>query len=283
MPGGGGAGGSPDACSPPLGADYFTGEDGYVSSSIKAAITKQLSPLDLNEPAIVELGTLSYYPVELSAADITVPSGWQISSIEEDWVNRKCPSLEQGRLRCRQYFVVKMYSVDACQFDGDYQLGFDVSSANGDCNLVDPALTSFSVNPKLSSEDFCAGQTLEFAPYRPTAEVLSKGSAGTITLQLATTINHPYTLEADTILTPPGFTLDAFAEDEAQRVCDDGPVADGCRQVWNVKLTPSAACFGSGSLEVLWNVGCDQNGNCDPGITSFALTSGLTDKRQICF
>ncbi len=262
---------------------YAITSDGYVSSSIKAAITKQLSPLDENEPVLVELGTLSYYPVELSNVAVTVPPGFQISSLEENYESRRCPEIGSGnRLRCRQYFVLELFPTTACKLDGDYGFSFDVGCAGGKCSLINPALETYGVTAHLQSEDLCSTYTFEFDPYRPTAKLLTTAVMTPPVLQAVTTIEHPYTLTADMVVPPPGFTLTEFSEDLDKRVCDSGDVPNGCQQFWKIAMNPGKECNLSGPYAVTWDVGCEEDGNCDPSVTSFVLNGSINDKRTLC-
>lgn len=271
-----GAGGDPGA----------GGNDGGapvpVSSLIKQSITKQISPLDLNDPFLIEVGTLSFYPVALTNPQAIVPDGWVLSRVEE--ANSVCPSSEQGKERCRQYWRVYMYpKAGVCQLTkAQIQWSWDIVCAPGaDCSTMPPDLVGpHTFTTTHSSEYFCE-QEVDVGLFLPSSTILMP-STGTdpVTLRFFTTLESPYQFTAGDFSVPPGFALQSFTESD--RDCDGDPFPHGCRQWWNAVIDPGTACTMSGPYSVSWDVSCAQNGNCDPSITTYTHNFSLVDKRNLC-
>ncbi len=130
------------------------GGPGYASTDVKAAITRQITPLDLTDPFDIRLVTLSHYPYLLTSPMVTVPPGFTDVTIEENMGGRSCPNVTDG---CRQDWVLHLVADTACRLNGDYDFDFSVTCApDGDCSMVDPSFTTYSVTATLQSENFCS-------------------------------------------------------------------------------------------------------------------------------
>ena len=268
-------------------ADAGSADAGTVPITIAAVITRQVSPTERNAPAVLEVATLTFHPIELQSPRVNAPSGWRIGSVTEDLGQRSCPTPGAGdRERCRQHFVLELYPDGACRFDGsDFIWTWDVACApGGDCESIPAAFETFSIVARPIAGDFCAGfPDPTFDAFFPSNGLLVP-TTGTdpVTLRFFTTIDHPYTLAAGTAVPPAGFTLVSFTEDETSRQCDTTAFPDACQQWWDVVVDPGTACSPRGTYAITWTVGCQTGGDCDPAITEYTTSVGLTDDRDLC-
>jgi hypothetical protein len=281
--GGTGTGGDPATGGVGSGGDPATGGTGtggttYVSANIPKSITKQLSPLDLNEPFIIEVGTNSYFPVTLTNPQATVPDGWVLGKIEE--VPGNCPYVSNGKERCLQLFQVHMYPMEGvCQLTQDeIHWSWDVACGEGgDCNLMPPSLVSpITLTTKHSSEFFCE-QEIDVGLFLPQVSLLMP-TQGTdpVTVRLFTRLEYPYTFSPGSFSAPAGMSVQSFTENDID--CD----ADGCRQWWDAVIDPGVACNMKGDYTAVFNVGCVGGGICDPGVTTYTSNFKISENRSLC-
>lgn len=255
----------------------------YVSSTIQASITSQLAPHELDQPAVLGIGTRTFYPIELRNPVVTVPAGFRIASIEE---SRSCPTSSSAGERCLQIWNLSMYAETACRFDGDYTWTFEVGCApEGDCSRVPPELTHFTFTVRPRSADFCESFSADppFAPFRPSAgALLPTTGSDPYTVRFFTTLELPYRFAARDVTPPAGITLVDFTEDVAMRACDTSAFPGACRQYWNARFDPGAACKPRGDYTVRWDVSCEDGGTCNPAITTYTATAFVPEVRDLC-
>jgi hypothetical protein len=283
----GGAAGSGDETSQAgasAGGGGDTGTVTPVSSEIKKSITKQLMPGTAGDPVVIEVGTVSFYPVLLTNPEATVPEGWVLSHVQE--APGGCPYLSGGAQKCLQLFQVHMYPTDAvCQLTADpIHWSWDVACApGGDCATMPRDLTApVTFTTTHSSESFCE-QTIDFDRFLPqSALVLPVLGLGPVTLRLLTTLDRPYEFSAGSATVPDGFSLVSFGEDHAARACDTEASPNGCRQWWNVVVDTGAACSASGSYSFTWEVSCAEGGDCDPTIETYTRPLNLVHTADLC-
>jgi hypothetical protein len=129
------------------------------------AITKQLVALELGQPALIELGTLLFWPFKLYNFSMNVYPLSKIGAV----VYSKDDCVSAQGSDCRQYFRTSLtLTPETCTLDGTYSLNFtvncgeDVLLANN-CSLS-PSIPSdyvASVEYRLTSENFCAEITVD--------------------------------------------------------------------------------------------------------------------------
>ncbi len=260
------------------------GTGGYVNTHIQSAITKQLAPNDPWTAAYIEVGTLSAHPVLLLNPQVTAPTGWHVASFEEELEDRDCPT-NQTMPRCRQYFLLTLYSDGACVFDGDYDMNWDVACApGGDCERIDPELTTYSLTLTPTSNNFCDEEWVSaYDPFLPNGGYVNPSLGdGPVTLRFFTTLDLPYELSPGSVTTPEGISLVSFTEDQAQRQCETEDFPNACRQWWNVVVDPGENCSVFGSYNAKWNVDCAPGGSCNPDITAYTGNVAITETRNLC-
>jgi len=253
-----------------------------VSGSIKAAITKQLTPLDTNDPFLIEVGTLTYYPVKLENVEVTPPDGWVLSHVESN--GDTCPRTEGGTERCRQYWKAYLYpTAGVCQFNEDQLVWtWDAACALGaDCSVMPTGLPDpVQFTTTHSSEYFCE-QDVDVAPFLPQTAII-KPTEGTdpVTIRYFTSLADPYRFTAGDVTVPAGMTLVDFSE--ASSACHDLSFPDGCRQWWDIVVDPGDACTVSGQYSVVLDVDCELGEDCDPRVTTFTNNFEFVDRRGLC-
>ncbi len=125
------------------------------SGSAVAAITQQIVPNSQNDPAFIELVTVTSTPHRLiaSAQDLTLPSGLGVLWFAENVGARKC----NPGSSCKQRWNLYLDISEVCELDGSYNVDFSVGCAPGsDCSQMDPDFTEYSVPFILNSENFCS-------------------------------------------------------------------------------------------------------------------------------
>jgi hypothetical protein len=126
---------------------------------VAAAITKQISPINDPDQALVELVTVTNYPFSLVLNGVTTLSGGAPSSFSEDVANRACPS-GTGGTQCRQRFEL-YFPYSTCQWNNaQYTLSFSFTS---------PGVSGVNETITLNSEDWCA----EFGATGPAAPAIT--------------------------------------------------------------------------------------------------------------
>jgi cell division septation protein DedD len=128
----------------------------------KAAITRQIVAIELGAPALVEIGTLLFWPFKLYTFQFGV-----IPSKVETFVasNDNCTSRYGDD--CRQYWRTSLnLKRGTCTLDGTYAFNFTVGC--GECCLTNCTLDTtdsrvFNVEFKLQSENFCAEIVVDVA------------------------------------------------------------------------------------------------------------------------
>lgn len=120
-------------------------------NGFKASITKQASPLNLGENAIVELNTYIPMPYQLQFQALATPQG---AVLKDAKTSTSCPDARDARM-CRQYFsfAIDAHSSGKCNLNGDYLAKFHVSCQPGDSNCR-PG--QHEVAFSLKSENFCS-------------------------------------------------------------------------------------------------------------------------------
>lgn len=115
-----------------------------------ASITKQVSPLNLGENAIVELGTYIPMPHQLQLQTLVTPPG---AVFKDARTSATCPDAQDAR-RCRQYFTfaIDAHSSGKCNLNGDYVAKFQVACLPGGANCK-PGQHEIAFS--LKSENFC--------------------------------------------------------------------------------------------------------------------------------
>lgn len=115
-----------------------------------AAITKQLSPVNAGDNAIVELNTLATMPYQLMFHSLTTPQGVAFKGVK---MESTCPDAHDAK-KCRQYFTMAIdaHSSGKCKLDGDYVANFHVACLSGDGGCK-PG--KHEVAFSLKSENFC--------------------------------------------------------------------------------------------------------------------------------
>lgn len=253
-----------------------------VSSSIKASITKQLTPLDLNDPFLIEVGTLTYYPVTLENPEVDVPDGWVLSRVES--VGSDCPRLQSGVQRCLQFWQAYLYPAKGvCQLNqAELVWTWDATCALGaDCsvmptNLPDPV----TFTTKHTSEYFCEVD-IDFDPFLPKSAIIMP-TTGTdpVSIRYFTSLADPYRFTAKGAAVPAGMSLVSFSQQNV--ACGDSNFPNGCRQWWDLVVDPGESCTVSGNYTVQFDVGCTSGGDCDPNVTEYTHQFSLVDRRNLC-
>eukprot|EP01130_Rhizamoeba_saxonica_P018949 TRINITY_DN9676_c0_g1_i1.p1 TRINITY_DN9676_c0_g1~~TRINITY_DN9676_c0_g1_i1.p1 ORF type:complete len:811 (+),score=252.08 TRINITY_DN9676_c0_g1_i1:56-2488(+) len=142
---------------------------------LRAAITQQIVAVDINDPAIIEIVTLSNYPYYLKDPElsvipsITVPSAndpdvdVEQSIIADYDITLKDCTIEDGQACKQRWYQIWTLVEDVCELDGAYALNLTRTCGEGleeDCPLDDER---FAIDFTLDSEDFCAEIQLEIA------------------------------------------------------------------------------------------------------------------------
>jgi len=128
----------------------------------KAAITRQIVAIELGAPALVEIGTLLFWPFKLYTFTFGV-----IPEKVETFVptNDNCTSAYG--FECRQYWRTALnLKRGTCTLDGVYAYNFTVGC--GECCAANCTLTTtdsrrFDVEFRLTSENFCAEIVVDVA------------------------------------------------------------------------------------------------------------------------
>jgi hypothetical protein len=99
------------------------GDTGPVLPEYRAAITKQLSPLDVGDLALVELTTVVRYPYQLELLGVETLNGAAPVQAFEEYAAANCPrqgTLVTGGTECRQRFTL-LFAYSACKHTGNQQ------------------------------------------------------------------------------------------------------------------------------------------------------------------
>jgi len=121
---------------------------------MKAAITKQLSPVGDGEPALVEITTLVTYPYSLEVVGIDTVDGDSPLGVSENVAFGSCPENSGNRpggQACRQRFTV-LFPYNHCRFSDDtYRLRLRYTT---------PGQTDPEIQFTLNSENWCEVATV---------------------------------------------------------------------------------------------------------------------------
>ena len=130
--------------------------------SVVSAITRQEVPNLVTDPILVELVTVSEYPIKLSLDEeqaipgmISIPPGFNDVTLKES-VTCSGPAGEA----CKQRWELSYVAETACQLDGEYVYRFVVNciSTGSDCDIIDDSGFEYhEVEFTLDSENFCTG------------------------------------------------------------------------------------------------------------------------------
>jgi hypothetical protein len=166
----------PQGAQGPAGPAGFTGP---LLPVMKAAITKQLSPIGDGEPALVEITTLVTYPFSLDLLGLDTIEGGSPLGVTENVAARSCPensSNRPGGQACRQRFTV-LFPYNVCRFSDDtYRLRLKYTT---------PGQTNPEIQFTLNSENWCEVTTV--SPNAPqiiniTPDEVHRGQAFTLVI-----------------------------------------------------------------------------------------------------
>jgi hypothetical protein len=168
----------PEGAVGPTGATG-AGLTGPLLPNLKAAITKQISPLDPSSPALIEIGTLVTYPysLQLKTPPVTVVDADHTPlGVSENVTFRPCPesSSRPGGQACLQFWTI-LFPYDTCAFTHDtYQLHLAYTT---------PGQTDPDIQFTLGSENWCDETTIN-----PAAPVITDISPTEVTHGVAFTL-----------------------------------------------------------------------------------------------
>ena len=122
-----------------------------------AAITKQISPINAGDPAIVELLTVIPMPYVLQFESLAAPNGVALKDANAETT---CPDARDAR-KCRQRFTmaVDAHSSGKCSLNGNYVAKFDVACTDPKNPSCKPG--KHEVAFSLQSENFCTAKVVD--------------------------------------------------------------------------------------------------------------------------
>ena len=122
---------------------------------VKAAISKQIVPINIKDPVIIELVTVTQSPLRLDANGLQTPPGFRVIGTEE---SNKAPMPSKDGEAYKQRWTYKlMIEAHTSRLNGNYKAIFRVSSANPSSR---PATTTYNVPFSLQSENFRSAKTV---------------------------------------------------------------------------------------------------------------------------
>ncbi|MGE0447814.1 MAG: hypothetical protein AB7P99_21495 [Vicinamibacterales bacterium] len=157
------------------------GTSGPILPNFRTAITKQLEPIEIGDPALVELTTVVTYPYFVEAIDVETSQGVAPIDFSENLADRLCPrevgvsALRPTGIECRQRFLLR-YSFDTCRLSNVHRLNLRYPT---------PGLPEEHVDFSLNSGNWCDETTVAVpAPQitSVTPEIFQRGHAVTITV-----------------------------------------------------------------------------------------------------
>jgi hypothetical protein len=99
------------------------GDAGPVLPEYRSAITKQISPIDIGDFALVELVTVVRYPYQLELLGVETLNGAAPVQAFEEFSEASCPrasTLVTGGVECRQRFTL-LFAYNTCKHTGNQQ------------------------------------------------------------------------------------------------------------------------------------------------------------------
>lgn len=125
------------------------------ANAVPFAITKQISPIDLSNPALVELTGVSKLPQEIVFKSLTTPQGITLKSSQ----TTDCASTTGVGSDCRERFLFSLDAVTSgkCNLTGSYTAHFDLACRAG---MTGCTPTTQDVDFSLQSENFCTEHTV---------------------------------------------------------------------------------------------------------------------------
>lgn len=121
---------------------------------VKAAITKQIVPININDPVIIELVTLCKSPLKLEHAGLKCPPG--ISLISATDTSGANPGAKGSEVRQRWNYKLRITPA-VSRLNGQYQAQFRVTAVKPDA----PAKATHTIDFSLQSENFRSHKSVD--------------------------------------------------------------------------------------------------------------------------
>jgi hypothetical protein len=150
----------------PQGPQGPAGSTGPILPDLRAAITEQISPLNIGDPFIIQIATVVTYPWSLTLIGVDAAPGAQAPEFFGEVPSAYCPtpsSSRPGGQACFQYFNLLLDTNLFCQLNNfGYTFHFQYRT---------PGQANPDVSITVNSENFCASATV--APNPPIVNSVS--------------------------------------------------------------------------------------------------------------